>query len=669
MQQKDFFNNVGGINITDSPFFIKDNQAIGGYNYNYTKTGSFEKRLGLFKVNANADTQLTTIGLGLHETATGVKTVIRAAGQKLQVANVDAATFTDQAEDTTTAATNFLAASTSIPVNFTTFITGNGSTLWAIGGGLSALYGYTGSKITQNGVAAPTGTFTTVRAASGGAGWSTGAYFWSIALRKTSTQALSNAALDSTATISAADDKVTLTFPVGIDTTKYDKWYVYRSAVNGVTGFTTGTLVAMVDTTQATYVDTNAAPVATSQVVPRQGNTTDNATLADSTIPLVGNPNACTVFKRRLVVAYGSTVYLSDLGKDESWPIANAFTIPTGGPIRALTVVGFNTPTTSASDEKLLILKDNELWEFTGNNEDDWTLKFVDNLGAASQSVVTRARGFAYWLNYDGVYMWNGTNKPLRISKTIEELWVQDGLLDKPNIAHGWACYFRKTNQIIFGLPHRTLGVQKFAIKLDLWLTMPQVEGRLSSNEIEGVISFDSYDRPLYAAMSYLPTSSVDELMLVGDGSGFLYKHNFHTADDTSGINFSYLTKNLDMGLPSVAKQFRKVVVWVDAVSPEDLTLKYWTNYKASSTQRSEINASLQLSEASKAALYDMADWDVAFWDEFATQIKPITFNLNSKENNSQGDSVRLEFSQADPNVPVVIHGFTIFWDELTPRH
>lgn len=784
LKQADFFKNTAGLNLTDSPFFIQDGQASGGYNYDYVRTGGIQKVLGLSKINSNADTQLTSLGSGLHtQVANNIKTVIRAAGTKLQAFNPTSGTFTNQTEDTTIAGTDFLAAGTTQPVICTNFSAASSDQLWAAGGGLAQPTGYvtyvtngeytwvnsgagsglfvtgnviaftingraysvpfltnslttltnaatamagdvdvgqaavtdnlstitfkgkngkplvltaisvtggatqptvtvntivtasgsgvTSAHVTANGVAAPTGTFTAVnQGTSTGGFWggATGNYYYAIALRKASTQALSNCALDVMVVIATATDSVLLTFPTGIDTIKYDKWYVYRSSVAGVMGFTAGTLVAQVKTTAATFVDTDLS-LATSQLIPRAGN----GLLDNSPLPS-GTYNCVTMWKRRLVTAQNSTVYISDLNKPESWPTGLPITIPTGGAIRSVQTIGSNPTNSATPDEYLVVHKDTETWVITGDGSFsastalyNTALQFVDYVGCSNAALCVKAAGFLAWVDTRGVYLWNGIAKPVYVSRPIEGWFGYDGGLDKTQLGVGFGVYYRKKNQIIWTLSDRTKGTNCIQLKLDLRLTASQMVNQytqqLTNTVVEGVFNMDAHTTALYAGITYLPSTN-QEAFVAFDNLGFAYNQYASVSDSGGGIGFNYTTKALDFGMPTISKQFSKVVVWVDSGAPgKNLTLKYWAGYRTLVTQESQQQRPMDVKTPAAVSRWDMGIWDKSLWDDYTSNIIPLVFNLDSSKNNNSGEALMLDFSQPEASAPVTIHGFSVFWD------
>jgi hypothetical protein len=659
-KQADFFENVGGLNLRDTPFRVKDSQATGGLNYDYLQTGGIRKRFGHSKINSSADTQTTSLGLALYNSATSSKFLVRAAGTKLQNLDIATPAFTNLSEDTTTAGTNFLSGSSSQPVVFSQFNTANANILWNVGGGMSAIYGvYSSSKVTQNGVVAPTTSSFTATAGAGSSSLSTGTYRYTLVYRKTSTVANSNASTSTEASVSVtAGQNVTLAWTLSNnDTTKFDQIWVYRSALNGSAAFTTGDLVTQLSSSATGYTDTGTSTLS-SQNVPRAGST-----ILDNSPPTSGTPTTLTTWKRRLVTAIGSTIYLSDLNKPESWPTVNTITVPSGGNITGLAVVGFSTINTN--NEYLAIFKERELWILSGDSISDWSLDFVDAVGCANQSLIVSANGFLAFIDYRGIYLWDGSNKPIYSSGPIETLFGPQGDIDKQYLARGVGTFSRKQNQIIWAVPHITYGINKFQIKLDLRLTLPSVETSLYGRNLDGVFSLDSTSFSVYAMLSYLPSSTFLEKILLGDSSGYVYDAYSTHSDASSAFSFQYLSRFMDMGDPNVSKRFHKVIVWVEEVGDWKLYLDYWSGYRSDLGSNNTLAQQMSTSQSNATALWDIAAWDSAYWDAYQTKYRPLVFNLNPGFNNaSEGDALRIRFRQEDANAPVTIAGFSVIYSE-----
>ncbi len=654
-----YFDNTGGLNLSDSVFRVKDSQSTGGANFEYTQTGGIQKRRGAQLINDTPDTQLYTHGLDVYNTTLGVKTVIRAAERILQSADLDAESFTTLSQDTTATNTNVFPASTVIPTVFAQFNTDTVSML-NVAGGTDAIYTiYSGTKFTRNGAAPPTGTVTATTIAGGGAWATSGTYRYAVTYLKTSTGAESNATLDVSVSVAAITNSVVLTLSAitSVDTATYNRINIYRSAVSGASGFTTGDLVATLTLPVASFTDTGGA-TALVQNVPRA----DSVILDNSVLP-AGTYNVLALWKRRLVTATGSVLRFSDLNVPESWPTVNTITIPSGGPITGVAVISFNTD--FGNDEYLAVFKERELWVVKGNDYTDVTLSFIDTVGCANQSLIALANGFLTWIDYRGVYLWDGSGKPIYVSRPIEPFFSIDGDLNKPLLQYGVSSYFRNRNMVYWFVSSKTYGQQCLTIKMDLRLTLPGVESTLSGRMLDGVFVIDTDSAvPTYAAKAYLPSGTPDEIMVVGDTAGKLYKAYQQFSDNGTGIDFQYYSPFLDVDSPNQDKRFYKVVAWVDALGDWDLTLDYWSGYRAALNEKSTLVSPITTQATNATALWDVAFWDQAFWDDYTQSLTPVVFNLNNAQGNQEGDCIRLRFRNSGVDEPVTIYGYSIFWKE-----
>lgn len=653
--QADFFENSGGLNLTDSPIRVDDGQATGGANYTYALTGGFNKRRGHSLFNSSADAQTRHLGSFLRAAYDGSKSTFRAAGRKLQKLDLTAITFTNLSEDTLTATTDAIAASQTLPYITAQFNSSASQVVWGAGSGVTSLLGvYSDTKFTKNGSASPTGIVTAVVAALTGVWAATGTYYYSFVLRKASTQALSNAALDVVAVVANTTDKVTLSFAglTGLDTTKYDQIWIYRSSVAGVSGFTAGSIVAKVASSTATYVDTGTS-LLDAQVVPRSGN----IVLDNSTLPS-GTPISVAMWKRRLVTAIDSTVYISDLNKPESWPATNPIIIPSGGPVTAIASIMFNSSGAADADEWLAVFKETELWIITGDAYTNFSLKLVDRTGCSGTALPVVSTGYLFWIDFRGVYIWDGMGKPIYCSRPIEYYFGPDGSLDKSKLNISWGYFHKKTNEIIWTISDSILGENRAAIKFDVRLSLPQVETTMQGRILEGTFVFDKTTFPLYAGASLYPSS--DETVISGDDSGYVYKLQNGTVDGAAGgIDFTYQTKSLDLGLPFTTKRLHKIILWVEDSTDADIDVDLWFSYNTNDSQAK--TQSQPISAQVTRAFWDLAYWDAADWDGNNRTYSPLVFNVYTSVG-TEGEALTLRFRQQDANAPVSIAGFSLIY-------
>jgi hypothetical protein len=654
-----YFENLGGLNNSDSPFKVADTMATGGSNWEYTQKGAIRKRQGNELLNATPDAQLKTRGLELYNTTLGTKTLVRAADRKIQ-ACTDPATppYTNLTQDLTVATSDVFPASTSVTTAFAAYNT-DAVSLLNFCGGTDGVYSiYSTTKYTKNGATTPAGSVSTSIVPLGGAFQTTGNFVYSVSYLKTGTGAESNATLDVTAAVTATTDRVLLTLSTvtAVDTATYNRINVYRSAVNGSDGFTTGDLVATLTLPVASYTDTGSAATLSTNV-PRA-----NSVILDNSELPAGTYNVLALWKRRLVTATGNVLRFSDLNVPESWPTVNTITIPSGGPITGLAVISFNTQ--FGNDEYLAVFKERELWLVRGNDYTDITLSFVDSVGCPAQSLISLGNGFLTWIDSQGMYLWDGSDKPISVSEPISAYFAVDGDLDKTMLQYGWASYFRTQNTVCWFLSSKVYGEQKLCLKMDLRLTTPSVQNNLEGRVISGVLIPDNFTQAIYAAKAYVPTGSSEELLTVGDASGYLYSAYASYSDNGTGIDWQYYTPYLDLESPNQSKKYSKVILWVDELGDWDITLDYWAGYRSSLLQKSTLQAPVSLQSENATALWDVAYWDQSFWDDYTPRYSGVVFNLNNDQGNAEGDCIRLRFRNDGVNQPVTVYGYTIVWSE-----
>lgn len=674
LKQSDFADNVGGLNLTDSVFKIKENQAAGGMNFDYILTGGVRKRLGSPKINSVADSELYTLGFGLYAPVSGAaKSVLRAAGQKLQLVDTVSATFISLMDDTINSGSSPFTSGTTQDVQFLQFSSGTSDILWGAGGGSSLPIGaYSPSNYTLNGVVPPSGIFSGIVNTHNGGQWTVaGQYYYAFLWRKRSTQALSNATQDFTVTTTNLDDTVTITLAQPSDITLYDQVWIYRSSLDGtgadLTGFTTGNLVAQLPSTTTSFVDLGDIgnpDVLLVQNIPRSAN----IVLDNSTLP-AGNYNNLALWSNRLVTASANQLFISDVNKSESWPLTNYITLPSAGPITALSTISFTSPQANSLQELLVIFKEREVWVLTSGANNDYTswvlLKVDATVGCPQQSLVVQAQGFLAWIDFRGVWLWDGTSKPIYCSRLIEPLFGTNGDLDKSKFNQTCGAFFRRENQIVWFLSSKTYGEQKFVIKMDVRLTLLGVEQNLTGRTIDGILMQDVHSFPIYSAFAYVPSNGQNEQMILGDNAGFCYFASNSYSDGGSSFNFRYLTAPLHCGNPNMKKQFNSVIAWVQDVGNWDIFLDYWSDYKTSDALRT--SQGLPLSTADQfASLWDIAIYDQSLWDAYSPDVVPVIFNLQAGSvNSTQGSSIQLQFRNDNANEPVIIHGFSLIYSEL----
>jgi hypothetical protein len=690
--QANFFQNLEGLNTTDSPFAVKSSQAVAGYNYDYYATGGITKRQGHTLLGSDS-TQTNTQALALFNSALGSKTLLRAGNTKIQSVNLATGAVTAIADDAASPSTTVFSSTTN-PVSSVQFNTASLSTTWFAGGGQASgiLTGYNGTKLTQNGASTFAGSLTVADTGSGSSSLTTGTYWYAVAAYKASTGATSNLSLDTSVSVTSGHNvTIDLSGITSYDTTKYSQIWIYRSAVAGTTGFTTGDLVAKIAYNGSTYTVASGSGtivsstkyqdtgtyITTSSAVARASSTSlDNSTL--QSVSGIGAISCVQMYRQRIVVASGSTLYFSEVNKAESWPTFNTINIPSAGNITALAVATYNTDNSPTPNYFLAVFKENELWIVSGTyfinlsnsggvltQSADISLTYIDQVGCPAQPLCTFANGFLFWLDYRGAYLWDGSGKPVYISRPIEYDFGISGDIDRSNLKLGCGTFYKKQNQVVWFLSSNTLGVQKLTLKLDLRLTLATLSDQLSGRVISGVFMKDSLSNPIYAATACFPTYD-EKLYAGGNDNNIWVMFDNANSDNGTAIAFSYQTRPEDLGLTGVTKRFHKVIVWVKNSSTATLTLNYWVNYNLSSTQQASL--AQQISVTSSSSLWDQATWDVSTWDNLISNYTPVVYNLANPTVSTEGDAITIKLTQSAVSTPLVIGGYSIIYSPLGIR-
>lgn len=655
----DFFENTGGLETSNSPFLAHPECASGGFNFDYVQKGALRKRKGPLLLSA-ADGS-ATLGLGFYNDQNSIRDIIRYTAGGITVFNQSDWSSTPISHETPSTALT-------LPnrVVSTMFTSPTTNVLWCpnLTQGLLGIYKtQTGYKLTKNGAAdVSDGKLIASLSTGSGVFLATGTYRYTVTATKKS-GAEGNAALEATIDVTDTSRIVLVTLTNTLDPNIYSKVSIYRSFVNGSALFTVGSLIAEITTISPTitFNDTGAS-IVDNQLIPRV-----NSTIRDYSELPTGNVKAVTTFKGRLVTAIGSTLYLSEESNPEAWPTANRLPLQTGGDITALASVSFTTQFSSTTDEYLCIFKQNECWVLSGNSLDDWVLKKIDDSGVSHQALVTQANGFLTWLNYRGLFLWNGSDKPAYISQNFEDLFQKRGIIKKDAFSESFVLYCPTRNEVQWYLQDATqTDEHTFTLKLDLRLTQLGQEQTLVERKMQGVVTPDRYPIQLSAGVCFIPDPNApDEQVLVSDIHGAIYLAYGATSDNTDTITFNYLTQNLDMGSRGHAKRYHKVVAWVKKTTALTLGLKWWVGYVPQSSAYGSRSESV--TGTTNSLVWDSGDWDEKNWANSDTEIVPITFNLSSSGTNSEGDCIQLQFEESSKN-EFILYGFTVYYTDMSLR-
>jgi hypothetical protein len=164
-------------------------------------------------------------------------------------------------------------------------------------------------------------------------------------------------------------------------------------------------------------------------------------------------------------------------------------------------------------------------------------------------------------------------------------------------------------------------------------------------------------------------STTFEETIVAGDGAGYVYTLFNSLNDASTGVDFQYETKYLDLGSIGVTKRIHKIIVWVEDSTDAVLTLDYWTRYKTGAEEKGSQTA--RISDQVSESYWDEGYWDSSYWDNTVKAFNAVVFNVQSaaqQGGGTEGDCVKLKFTQASTNSPTVIAGFTIIFSKIGLR-
>ena len=134
--------------------------------------------------------------------------------------------------------------------------------------------------------------------------------------------------------------------------------------------------------------------------------------------------------------------------------------------------------------ENMCVLTDKSLCVFTGKV--GLLIKIAEGAGCVAHESIVVNQGRMYWLNYDGIYSWDGTTQPRKISGAIDALFTgrYGGMFHPTDLNEtlerlGWpwtvehsqlkysnAVHYSEQNQIWWSISVRSRASRSFAVTL-----------------------------------------------------------------------------------------------------------------------------------------------------------------------------------------------------------
>ena len=172
----------------------------------------------------------------------------------------------------------------------------------------------------------------------------------------------------------------------------------------------------------------------------------------------------------------------------------------------------------------------------TGNSSTPYSIQRRADRGTiARRSVIMDEAGNQMFMRRDGVYLWDGSNPPVKVSGNFDGIQFWDKV-NQDRLEYSFAIENRAKNQVIFAIPY---GInQTLMNKYIIWNYKRQ----------QWVGVFDDYTRICGAYFEGFPHFG-------GSGDGLLYKHNTGTNDNSTAIkSFAALAATPPMSIADVAR-------------------------------------------------------------------------------------------------------------------
>lgn len=244
---------------------------------------------------------------------------------------------------------------------------------------------YNGTSVTNFGIARPT--VGTLAGAAGAAGGPNGTYELRVSYGNSSTGAESSASNTATATVTVANQKISVTnVPVSSDG-QVDRRFLYVRETSLQAQFYLAGTISDNSATTITLDFTNAtlltpAPTTTSNNEPPTG------------------AKYLALHQGRMFVATDTGLYYSAINKPEAFDPLNFEAVNQNDGEKFMGI--------HSDHEVLIILKERSTYALYGTDPDTWQIRLIDgDIGCVSHRTLLSSQGYVWWWSNTGVARWN----------------------------------------------------------------------------------------------------------------------------------------------------------------------------------------------------------------------------------------------------------------------
>jgi len=311
-------------------------------------------------------------------------------------------------------------------------------------------------------------------------------------------------------------------------------------------------------------------------------------TAMDATFLSGGGEFVRVITDPRLILYHKNRVWLANLsahpdrvyfsGNDINGNIRHDY-FPTTNWIRSANQRGEEVTGIVSYRDSLYIFTQSTIRVLVGDVPPDFRLEEVSlTVGTVSGRSIVEGAGNLFFLGPDGIYVFNGTSAPRKISQRIP-MTVRNISKVHRNRCAGISVH----EKYYLSIPEST--VNDITLEYDTDVVVPDYIG-----EKAGLASNPWTLHRGFIANDWLIDR--DENVYIAGNDGFVYQYGIGHTDGGVKIDSYYITKGIDLDMPSRLKRFREIFIDIDyEFSSGFMTIEYMAD-NSEWKQLTEVNLS-----------------------------------------------------------------------------
>lgn len=338
---------------------------------------------------------------------------------------------------------------------------------------------------------------------------------------------------------------------------------------------------------------------------------------------------------------YRNHIWWCDGGLPESWTSTNFENIGGDDGDEITGIIGLQ--------DIVLVFKHNSIWvgAFRGAVDGFVFDKVVLGKGSIAPFAIQSVGSLVYFWFYDGIYVYNGTPTPIRVSDPHVSSLVSENLTED-QAQQIWAIKHPKKDRIFYfsqNVPDSGFPTIIYDLKTKDWSQAEFVFGAAADVRITTDLTYADVDETYESGdgpYETLYSTTSEPIVLGGDGSGDVFQmDDGDYAIDAAAMSFLYRTSPIDCDQPRQSKRFMGMKLLVEPTNAANLTVKVYADQLPA--PGSEI--------ASITSISTLAASDVR---QDYVEV-PVYFDIIAKY-------VVIDFVNTTSTEQIKIAGFTLYW-------